>query len=323
MDNKDLNIVVLGGGTGQGNLLRGLKKHTKSLSAIVTVADDGGGSGLIRAENRMLPPGDIRNCLVSLSDMDPIMEKLMDHRFESGSLKNQSFGNLFLLALYEIFGDFEKAVDHISGMIGVNGCVIPSTNEQIRLVAKLDNGSVAIGESNIAPTCITEKTFIKKLELIPSKPGASKKAIEKISEAEIIVIGPGSLYTSIIANLIIPEISEAIIKSKAKKVFICNIMSEEGETDRLDSYGHLEKIIDHVKTIKIDYMLINNKMIDNVILERYDKENKHPVYADDEQRVKIQELGVQIIEDNLLKVSGTGQIVHDSEKVAKILLDIL
>lgn len=323
MNTDKTNIVVLGGGTGQGNLLRGLKKYAGSLSAIVTVADDGGGSGLIRAENRMLPPGDIRNCLVSLSNMDPIMEKLMDHRFESGSLKNQSFGNLFLLALYEIFGDFEKAVDHISDMLGVKGCVIPSTNEQIRLVANLDNGTVAIGESNIAPSCITEKTFIKRLELIPSKPRATKKAVEKISEADIIIIGPGSLYTSIIANLIIPEISEAIINSRAKKVFICNIMSEEGETDRLNSYGHIEKIIDHVKNIKIDYMLINNEMIDLEILKKYDKENKHPVFADDLQREKIKELGVEIIEENLFKISEMGQIVHDSEKVAKILLDLL
>lgn len=323
MDTNRTNIVVLGGGTGQGNLLRGLKKHTESLSAIVTVADDGGGSGLIRAENRMLPPGDIRNCLVSLSNMDPIMEKLMSHRFESGSLKNQSFGNLFLLALYEIFGDFEKAVDHISDMIGVKGSVIPSTNEQVRLVATLDNGNVAIGESNIAPSCITQKTFIKKLELIPSKPSASCKAVERIADADIIVIGPGSLYTSIIANLIIPDISEAIINSRAKKVFICNIMSEEGETDRFDCYGHLEKITDHVKNLKIDYMLINNKIIESDILERYDREHKHPVYVDDSQRAKIRELGVQIIEDNLLRVSETGQIMHDSEKVARILLDIL
>ncbi|MGB5823739.1 MAG: gluconeogenesis factor YvcK family protein, partial [Proteocatella sp.] len=234
METNNKKVVVLGGGTGQGNLLRGLKKYTEYLSAIVTVADDGGGSGLIRAENRMLPPGDIRNCLISLSNMDPIMEKLMNHRFESGSLKNQSFGNLFLLALYEIFGDFEKAVDHISDMIGVKGSVIPSTNEQIRLVAHLQNGSVAVGESNIAPYCITEKTSIRKLELMPSKPRATQKALERISQADIIVIGPGSLYTSIIANLIIPEIAEAIINSSAKKIFICNIMTEHGETDSLD-----------------------------------------------------------------------------------------
>lgn len=323
MDTDEMKIVVLGGGTGQGNLLRGLKKYTESISAIVTVADDGGGSGLIRAENRMLPPGDIRNCLISLSNMDTIMEKLMNHRFESGSLKNQSFGNLFLLALYEIFGDFQKAVDHISDMIGVKGSVIPSTNEQIRLVATLENDTVAIGESNIAPYCIIEKTSIKKLELIPSKPKATQKALERISQADIIVIGPGSLYTSIIANLIIPEIAESIINSSAKKVFICNIMTEQGETDSLDCYGHLIKILNHVKNLNIDYMLINNKDIDTSILKRYEEENKRPIIIDDDQRAKINAIGVKIIEDNFLKISELNQIMHDSEKVAKILLDII
>lgn len=323
MDTDKKKIVVLGGGTGQGNLLRGLKKYTDYLSAIVTVADDGGGSGLIRAENRMLPPGDIRNCLISLSNMDPIMEKLMNHRFASGSLKNQSFGNLFLLALYEIFGDFEKAVEHVSDMIGVKGSVIPSTNEQVRLVANLENGSVAIGESNIAPCCIIEKTAIRKLELMPSKPRATKKALDRIAQADIIVIGPGSLYTSIIANLIIPEISEAIINSNAKKVFICNIMTEEGETDSLDCYGHLEKILNHIKTLKIDYMLINNESIETEILLRYEQEHKKPVIVDDEQRNKIKAMGIDIVEENLLKISELNQVMHDSEKVARILLSII
>lgn len=323
METNNKKVVVLGGGTGQGNLLRGLKKYTEYLSAIVTVADDGGGSGVIRSENRMLPPGDIRNCLISLSNMDPIMEKLMNHRFESGSLKNQSFGNLFLLALYEIFGDFEKAVDHISDMIGVKGSVIPSTNEQIRLVANLENGSVAIGESNIAPYCIIEKTHIKKLELMPSKPRATQKALERISQADIIVIGPGSLYTSIIANLIIPEIAEAIIKSSAKKVFICNIMSEQGETDELDCFGHIKKIFDHVKDLDIDYMLINNKAVEPSILKRYEQEKKTPVLIDDVQRASIKAMGVDIIEDNFLVISELNQIMHNSEKVAKVLLDII
>lgn len=317
------NIVVIGGGTGQGNLLRGLKKYTESLTAIVTVADDGGGSGLIRAENRMLPPGDIRNCLISLSNMDPIMEKLMSHRFESGSLKHQSFGNLFLLALYEIFGDFEKAIEHISDMIGVSGTVIPSTQEQVRLVAHLENENVAIGESNIAPMCIMEKTSVKKLELLPSKPKASTKALERIENADIIVIGPGSLYTSIIANLLIPEIAQAIIKSKAKKLFIANIMSEQGETDNLCTYGHLSKILDHIPELKIDYMLVNNQSIGEEHRERYSEEHKYQIKVDDEQRAKIGALGVKLIEDSIITVSELGQVMHDSEKVASLILKLI
>lgn len=317
------NIVVIGGGTGQGNLLRGLKKYTESLTAIVTVADDGGGSGLIRAENRMLPPGDIRNCLISLSNMDPIMEKLMSHRFESGSLKNQSFGNLFLLALYEIFGDFEKSIEHISEMIGVSGTVTPSTQEQIRLVATLENDSVAVGESSIAPMCIMEKTSIKKLELLPSKPKASTKALERIANADIIVIGPGSLYTSIIANLLIPEIAEAIVNSKAKKLFIANIMSEEGETDNLTLYGHLSKILNHVPNLKIDYMLVNNQIIGEKNKERYLEEHKTQIQLDDGQRAKIEALGVKLIEENIITVSELGQVMHDSEKVASLVLKLI
>ena len=283
MDTNRTNIVVLGGGTGQGNLLRGLKKHTESLSAIVTVADDGGGSGLIRAENRMLPPGDIRNCLVSLSNMDPIMEKLMSHRFESGSLKNQSFGNLFLLALYEIFGDFEKAVDHISDMIGVKGSVIPSTNEQVRLVATLDNGNVAIGESNIAPSCITQKTFIKKLELIPSKPSASCKAVERIADADIIVIGPGSLYTSVIPNLLVDGVADTIRASHAQKFYICNIMTQDGETEGYTAADHLEALQRHGREGIVDLCLANNAPIPRGLAARYSEEDAELLRVDRER----------------------------------------
>ena len=212
-------VVVIGGGTGQGNILEGLKKHTEKLTAIVTVADDGGGSGLIRNENRMLPPGDIRNCLIALSDMDLLTERLMRHRFKSGSIKNQSFGNLMILAYYEIFNDFEKSINYVGEKIGAKGKVVPSTREHIRLVASLENGSVVIGESNIAQMSIAQKSEISKLELLPTKPKATQSAIDAIREAEIIIIGPGSLYTRLFTIKVAegvyydkPEIWEKLVK---------------------------------------------------------------------------------------------------------------
>lgn len=316
------NIVVIGGGTGQGNLLEGLKKFTDNITAIVTVADDGGGSGLIRSENRMLPPGDIRNCLLSLSNTDELTEKLLRHRFESGSIKNQSFGNLLILAYFEIFKDFEKSIDYVGKIIGAKGKVVPSTREHIRLVAKLSNDNVVIGESNIANMSIMQKSEIKKLELLPSSPKATESALNAINNADKILIGPGSLYTSIIANLLIPEIREGIINSNAKKFFICNIMSERGETDGLDVFSHYNKIISHIEGLNVDFVLVNNKKIVGDVAEKYNEENKSQVLFDDIQRYKFNSLGVTIIEDDFAKVTDYGHIVHDSEKVSKVVLGL-
>ncbi|MDO5061807.1 MAG: uridine diphosphate-N-acetylglucosamine-binding protein YvcK [Peptostreptococcaceae bacterium] len=310
-------IVVLGGGTGQGNLLRGLKQFTDNITAIVTVADDGGGSGLIRNENRMLPPGDIRNCLIALSDTDPLTERLIRHRFESGSIKNQSFGNLLILAYYEIFQDFEKSINYVGERIGAKGKVVPSTREHIRLVANLENDNVAIGESNIASMAIAQRTEIRNLELLPTAPKATQSAISAILDADTIVIGPGSLYTSIIANLLIPEIAEAIIQSKAKKVFICNIMSEHGETDGLTAWGHFEKLQKHMPQIRLDYIFVNDEEIVGDVQKKYEEEFKFQVRFDEEQGEQFEAIGIQVVRGDFAEVTQIGHIVHDSVKVSE------
>lgn len=316
-------ITVIGGGTGQGNLLRGLKKYTDHIAAIVTVADDGGGSGLIRTENRMLPPGDIRNCLLALSETDELMETLLRHRFESGSIKNQNFGNLLILAYFEIFGDFEKSINFVGESIGVKGRVIPSTRDHVRLVANLENDNVAIGESNIATMAIEQKTRIRTLELLPSTTKASESAVEAIQSADVIIVGPGSLYTSIIANLLIPEIAEAIRTTKAKKVFVCNIMTEHGETDYFSALDHLKTIQRHTEGIFFDYMLINSQHIEENIKKQYEEDHKFEVLFTEEQNKEVEKFGTQVVCADMVKITEIGHIIHDNDKVAKIIFDMI
>lgn len=316
-------IVVLGGGTGQGNLLRGLKQEEEfDLTAIVAVSDDGGGSGTIRTEMKMLPPGDIRNCLISLSNMDPTMEKLMNHRFRYGSLKNQNFGNLFLLALNEIFGDFQIAIDQVSEMISVKGKVVPATLVEIRLVSTLANGNVVIGESAIGPTCLTQQSKIEKMEIIPRNPEANPIAINKIHEADLIVIGPGSLYTSLIPNLLIPEIQLAIKESKVPKIYICNLMTENGETHHLNIYQHVQ-VLQEIMDCRLDYVVLNNHSISKEAKDNYRREEKRFLYAQIEDIVKINQLGIQTIRGDFVIETEYGAIMHDSEKVSKIISSIL
>lgn len=317
----DKKVTVLGGGTGQGNLLKGLKQYTKNISAIVTVADDGGGSGLIRTENRMLPPGDIRNCLLALSDTDDLTETLLRHRFESGSIKNQNFGNLLILAYYEIFGDFEESINYVGRSIGIKGKVVPSTMEHVRLVAQLENENVAIGESNIASMAVAQKTKIKKLELLPSTPQATKSAVQSILTSDVVIIGPGSLYTSIIANLLIPEIADAIRESKAKKIFVCNIMTEHGETDGFSPMDHIKKIQEHAPDIQFDYVLLNSQRIPQDVKERYEEDNKFEVCTTEDEQREIEQLGIKVINHDMVKVTEIGHIIHDNEKVAQIIFE--
>lgn len=316
-------IAVLGGGTGQGNLLRGLKQYTDHISAIVTVADDGGGSGLIRSENKMLPPGDIRNCLLALSNTDELNYALLQHRFESGSIKNQNFGNLLILAYYEMFGDFEKAINYVGEEIGVRGRVVPSTMEHVRLVAQLENENVAIGESNIASMVISQRTKIKKLELLPSAPSATASAVEAILGADIVIVGPGSLYTSIIANLLIPEIADALRISKARKVFVCNIMTEHGETDAFSPLDHLHTIHRHIPELRFDYMVVNSGEVPQTVREQYEREHKYTVQFTEQEHAALESLGVRVIHSDLVHVTEIGHIIHDTAQVARIIFELL
>lgn len=318
---KGPKIVVIGGGTGQSIFLRGLKKFTDNITAVVTVADDGGGSGILREDLGMLPPGDIRNCILALADMEPTMEKVMQYRFTEGQLKGQSFGNLFLAAMNGIYGNFEIAVSKISEIFAITGRVFPITVEDVKLVAKLKNGSIVKGESIIPLEVKKQKSKIEKVFLEPVNPKPLKEVLNAINDADVIVIGPGSLYTSIIPNLMVEGIVDAIINTKVPKVYISNIMTQPGETDNYNSYDHVKSIINHTANGIIDLVIVNNEKISKEYLEKYKKDGAKQVIMDNKQEKKLSNLGIKIMESNLAQVKKT-YIRHDAEKIAKIIIEL-
>lgn len=313
------NITVFGGGTGQSNLLRGLKKYDTELTAVVTMADDGGGSGRLREETGMLPPGDIRNCIIALSNIEPSMEMLMQHRFKEGSLKGQSFGNLFLAALNEIYGDFELAVSKISEILAVKGRVLPVTLDDVRLIAMLENGNIVNGECNISTESISQNSKINRVLLSPADAKPFKEVIDKIENSDIIVLGPGSLYTSLIPNIITPGIAEAIYNSRAVKLLISNIMTENGETTGYNIEDHINAIYQHSGYPIIDAVISNNQPIEENILKRYHDEGQTPLFLDKDQRKNIRNLGITVVEKNLITVKDE-LLMHDSDKIAKTIM---
>lgn len=319
---RGVRIVTIGGGTGLSSLLQGLKQYTSNLAAIVTVADEGGSSGKLRKEFGVLPPGDIRNCLVALADTGPLMEELFQYRFEgSSALTGHSFGNIFLLALSQVTDGFEEAVQAASKILAIRGQVIPSTLGKVRLLAELQDGSTALGEANI-----TERknlSPIKKITLQPSSTKAADSAIEAINNADAIIFGPGSLYTSIIPNLLIDDIAENVNRSTATKICVCNVMTQSGETDRYDVADHIKAIYDNTKLNNIDYCLINSSEIPAHLAERYAKERAFQVKSDIDA---IKKNNVTPIEDNLIsinKINGIEYIRHNPRRLAKTIIDII
>lgn len=311
---KGPHIVALGGGTGLSNLLRGLKKHTSNLTAVVTVADDGGSSGKLRDELGMLPPGDIRNCLVALADTEPLMEELFQHRFTSeGQLEGHSFGNLFIASLTEILGDFEEAIRESSKVLAIRGKVLPATNEDVRLGAVYSDQTVQMGESVIPD----QKKKIEKVFLKPSSSKSTAEVIEAIAEAEIIVIGPGSLYTSILPNLLVKNIASAIRKSNAMKIYVCNVMTQPGETIAYTVSDHIKAINDHCGRGLFDYVVVNKEESSRDLVRKYKEEGAYRVVLD---KKKIREMGIRIIEGDLL--SKKNYIRHDPDELAKLIFSI-
>lgn len=316
---KGPKIVVIGGGTGLSTMLRGLKYYTSNITAIVTVGDDGGGSGALREDLGMLPPGDIRNCILALADTEPIMEDLLQYRFKDGRLKNQSFGNLFLAAMAGISDNFEEAVQKMSSVLAVTGKVIPVTLDNMKLVAKLQNGNIVEGESQIPEEAIKQNSRIEELKIIPENAKALSEAMEAIQEADAIVMGPGSLYTSITSNLLVKDISKAVKKSNALKIYISNIMTQPGETTGF-------KVSDHLKVLRkyggkdiVDYVIVNTGEITDELKEKYKQEGAELVKLDEED---INSLGIKIVGENLVKISN-GFIKHDSDKLAEVLADTI
>lgn len=309
-------VVVIGGGTGLSTMLRGLKLYTNNITSIVTVGDDGGGSGKLRADLGMLPPGDIRNCILALADTEPIMEDLLQYRFKDGSLKGQSFGNLFLAAMAGISENFEDAVQKMSSVLAVTGKVLPVTLDDMKLIAELENGSIIEGESIIPEEVIKQKSKIERLRIDPENAKPLMDALVAIREADAIVMGPGSLYTSIIPNLLVEDIVEAINKSDAIKVYISNVMTQPGETDDFTVSDHVKTLMKYSGKGSIQYVIANNGIIPKEIEERYLSQGSKLVELDYEN---INKLNVEVVETDLVKITK-GYVKHDSEHLAQVLM---
>lgn len=311
-------ILVIGGGTGLSTLLKGIKNYSSDITAIVTMADDGGGSGVLRRSFGMLPPGDVRNCLLALSDIEPEMNTLLSHRFEKGELKGQSFGNLFLLAMNEIYGSFEEAVKMASSILRVKGTVMPITVNDVNIEATYDDKSKAFGESILPAEAIKDNKKIKRVELCPKDVEPLDGVITAINKADIILIGPGSLYTSIIPNLLVKGVTEAIISSPAKKIYVQNVMTQHGETDDMSVKDHVEAIFEHSDKI-FDSIIINNKVLSEDLKKKYQEEYQEQIFLTDGDKKYLEEEAIDYIEGDCL--DGGDYVRHDSEKLSNMIID--
>ncbi len=309
--NRGPKIVAVGGGTGLSMLLRGIKNITNNVTAVVTVGDDGGSSGRLREEMGVLPPGDIRNCIAALADDEDLVTKLFQYRFRNGEgLEGHSFGNLFLTALCSITGDMVRAVKESSNVLSIRGRVLPSTLDDMKLVAEMEDGRIIHGESNIPEA----HGKIKRLFTDPQNCHALADVISAIREAELIILGPGSLYTSVIPNLLIQEISHEIAKSNAKKIYVCNIMTQPGETDGYSVCDHVNAIMKHAGSKKvIDAVLVNDFMPSN-LAKKYEMAGSYPVKLDLDN---LKKLGVKLVTRKLIEDSKEGLVRHSSNRVAR------
>ena len=313
-------VAALGGGTGLSTMLRGLKYYTDNLTAIVTGADDGGGSGMLRQDLGMPPPGDIRSCLQAMATAEPIMEDLLDYRFKEGSLAGQSFGNLFLAALNGISPSFDQAVARMSEVLAINGQVLPVTNENVNVVAEFENGTSVMGESKISAFKRAQNCRITRVYMRPERPAPLDAALEAIRRADIILLGPGSLYTSVIPNLLVDGVAEAIASSHALRIYIANIMTQEGETEGYTLSDHLKALFAHAQEGLVDLCLANSTELPTQVVERYRTEKAEPIQIDWEE---IERLGVQLTCRPLADENGGGRARHDPVKLARAIMDLI
>lgn len=313
--NKGPKIVAIGGGTGLSTILKGLKHITGNITAVVTVGDDGGSSGRLREELGVLPPGDIRNCIAGLASEEDLVTELFQYRFKNGNgLEGHSFGNLFLSALCSITGDMVSAVKESSKVLSIRGRVLPSTLDDMKLYAELEDGRIIYGESHIPEA----GGKIARLKATPANLKALDEVIQAIHEADIIILGPGSLYTSIIPNLLIEDISKAISKSEARKIYICNIMTQPGETDDYTASDHIKAILDHaIQPNIIETILINDSLPKNLAL-KYKAASSYPVVLDSE---KLKKLGIKILTRRLIEENSEGLVRHSPERIARIIFE--
>lgn len=311
---KGPKVVVVGGGTGLGTMLRGLKRVTSNITAIVTVADDGGSSGILREEMGVLPPGDIRNTLVAMARTETLMEKLFQYRFDSGNgLKGHTFGNLFIAAMTAITGDFEQAVRESSKVLAVRGRVLPSTLQSVTLSAVYEDGSTVSGESRLAQ----QGGRIRRVSLDPPDAAPLAEAVQALREADVIVLGPGSLYTSVLPNLLVPGIARAIRGSRALKLYVCNVMTQPGETDDYTASDHVRAILEHAGPGVVDAALVHRGRVPSSAVERYRRSGGYPVVPDVKE---IRQLGVQPVVRSL--AGGSSLFRHDAQLLAAAIVEL-
>jgi uncharacterized cofD-like protein len=309
-------IVVIGGGTGLPVLLRGLKQYPVDITAIVTVADDGGSSGRLREDLHIPPPGDIRNVLASLSDVEPLVEEMFQHRFKtSNELSGHSLGNLILAAMTSITGNFVHAIQEMSKILNVRGKVLPAANQSVVLHAEMEDGTIVSGESKIPYS----GKKIKKVFMTPKNIRPLPETIQAIRQADLIIIGPGSLYTSILPNLLVPRLGDEVCRSRAKKVYICNLMTQAGETHGYTASDHVKAIYEHMNCAFINTILVNNEEIPQDIQLRYNEELADPVLYDLPQ---LFEIGLEVVHADIA-YQENGSLRHDPKKVAEILYNLL
>ena len=324
---RPLRVVAIGGGTGLSTLLRGLRRHVSApgegpsatsaiadLAAVVTVTDDGGSSGRLRQDFNMLPPGDLRNCMVALSEEEDLLSRLFTHRFKTGNgLKGHNFGNLFVAALTEITGDFAQAVQLASKILATRGRIYPATTANVTLAAKMDDGSVVRGETLITAS----KSRIVEMTLDPPNPAPLPETLEAIERADLITVGPGSLYTSLITNLMVDGIPSALGSARGLRVFICNLMTQSNESLNLTASEHIERIYEHTHTPIFDYAIVNTAPFSPETLARYAREGAAPIVPDIE---RIEALGVRTIAGDF--ASEESVVRHAANRVADAVLEL-
>ena len=311
-------ITAIGGGTGLSTMLRGLKKYTKNLTAVVTVADDGGGSGVLRRDIGMPPPGDIRHCMESLANVEPIMERLLTYRFQEGSLAGQSFWNLILAALNGVTGSFEEAVAQMSQVLAITGRILPVTSADVQLEAVFENGARVVGESKISSFKKEQDCRIAHVALLPERPAALPAALQAIREADLILMGPGSLYTSVIPNLLVEGVVEAICRSEALKIYVCNIMTQDGETEGYTAADHVDALLSHGAPGLVDLCLANSAPVRPGLVEKYREEDAAPILVD---RERIRAMGLEL-EEYPVASEGGDYARHDPDRLAAAVLDV-
>ena len=309
-------IVAIGGGTGLSTLLSGLKSYTRNITAIVTVTDEGGSSGRLRGEWGVLPPGDIRNCMVALAENDSSLNRILNFRFDRGEPKGHSLGNLILLATTEMTGDFRKAVEELNNLLAIRGKVIPITNESVTLCAATGDGDFLRGELDIS----MRGHQIESVWIEPPDAKAVPDAILAIENADVVVLGPGSLFTSIIPNLMFSEVSEALKRTAAPKIYITNLMTQPGETDGMSIMDHVRWITRTSGSVP-DYVFTNEGEVPSDLLETYLAAGAVPLMVEEEQKRSLSLMGSRVVVSDFLDVSG-GSVRHNSQKVAEALIRI-